>query len=425
MNNGLRWILIAANLCFWSATSAVGQGLPTAKPEKVGLSSERLERLEQVMQAYVDQEKVAGMITMIARRGRVAHFERYGLRDLEEKEPMELDTIFRIYSMTKPVTSVALMMLYEEGKFELTDPVSKFIPEFGALEVYAGGPKEEMVLVELERPVNIKDLLVHTAGLTYGIFSSSPVDDLYVEADVLSEDGTLKDMVRKLGEIPLRFQPGSEWHYGVATDVLGYLIEVISGQPLDRFLAERIFEPLKMKDTAFHVAKRKRGRFAAMHKVDEDGVLSRDDTEWTKAFDEPPTFLSGGGGLVSTASDYMRFCAMMLGGGTLDGVRLLSRKTVELMTTNHLPDELVPIRFESGAVDGYGFGLGFSVRLNLADPSSLGSVGMYRWGGYANTLFWIDPQEDLIAIALLQYLPYGHYPIQEKFQTLTYQAIAD
>lgn len=420
-----RWMFLAVNFCLWSVTSATAQGLSAATPEEVGLSSRRLERLEAVMREYVDREKVAGMVTMIARHGKVAHFARYGLRDFEDERPMELDTIFRIYSMTKPVTSVALMMLYEEGRFQLTDPVSRFIPEFGALEVYAGGPKERMELVALERPVNIKDLLVHTAGLTYGIFSSSPVDELYVEAEVLSDAGTLKDMIRKLGEIPLRYQPGSDWHYSVATDVLGRLVEVISGQPLDRFLEQRIFEPLKMRDTAFYVAEEKRDRFAAMHKVDEDGVLSRDDSEWTRAFDEPPSFLSGGGGLVSTASDYMRFCAMMLNGGELDGVRLLGRKTVELMTTNHLPDELVPIDFEDYAVEGYGFGLGFSVLVDLAASSSLGSVGMYSWGGYANTLFWVDPREELIGILLMQYVPFGHYPVQESFQTLTYQAIAD
>jgi CubicO group peptidase (beta-lactamase class C family) len=425
MKKGLRFFLLASILPCWAVTSAPGQGLPTTTPEKVGLSSERLERLEEVMQEYVDQKKAAGMITMIARHGKVAHFERYGLRDLEEEKSMKLDTIFRIYSMTKPVTSVALMMLYEEGRFQLTDPVSKFMPEFGALEVYAGGPKEKMELADLERPVNIKDLLLHTAGLTYGAFSSSPVDDLYGEAEVLSKDGTIKDMVGKLGEIPLLFQPGSEWHYSVATDVLGHLVEVISGQPFDQFLKRRIFEPLKMKDTAFYVSKGKRDRFAAMHRVGEDGVLSRDDSQWTKRFDDPPTFLSGGGGLVSTASDYMRFCAMVLNGGQLDGVRLLGRKTVELMTTNHLPDELVPIRFENYALDGYGFGLGFSVRVDLADSSSLGSVGMFSWAGYANTFFWIDPQEDLIAIVLLQYLPFGHYPIRGQFQTLTYQAIVD
>ncbi|MEE9229436.1 MAG: serine hydrolase domain-containing protein [Acidobacteriota bacterium] len=419
------FLLPALSLACALGTEPSSQGLPAANPEQVGLSSQRLSRIGPVMQKYIDEKKVAGVLTMVARDGKVVHFEARGLMDIENNKKMAPDTIFRIYSMTKPVTSIALMMLYEEGRFRLSDPASKFIPEFEDLKVYAGGPKENMRLAELERPVTIHHLLTHTSGLTYGLFGNHPVDQLYLEANLFDTEVPTKEMAQKVLKLPLAGQPGTVFNYSVSTDILGHLIERISGRRFDEFLKERIFEPLKMKDTGFYVPAGKLDRFAVLYDVKEDGRLELSDAPATGSFAKPPAFLSGGGGLVSTASDYLRFAAMVLNGGELDGIRLLSRKTIELMTTNHLPDELVPIHVAGHPIDGYGFGLGFAVRVDLAQAASLGSVGMYFWSGMANTGFWIDPEEKLIAIIMAQYLPYGLYPLRDRFQTLTYQAIVD
>lgn len=421
----LRRALIPLILTHAFLSVPLAGSLPSGSPEKAGFSRERFDRIAPFMQKYVDEGKVAGLITMVARRGTLVHFETYGVVDVETKQPMERDTIFRIYSMTKPVTSVALLVLYEEGRFALRDPVGKFIPELANLKVYAGGPKESPQIVDPERPITILDLMTHTAGLTYGLFSNTPVDELYKEVDPISRGGTLEGMIGKLAGLPLLHHPGGPWHYSVATDVLGRLVEVISGQRFDVFLAERLFGPLKMKDTGFYVSEGQRHRFASMHFVTEKGDLIRDDTAWTKEFDNPPSFLSGGGGLVSTATDYLRFTTMLLNGGELDGVRILGRKTVTLMATNHLPDALVPISFETWRMEGYGFGLGVAVRVDPAASAELGSVGMYSWGGFANTYFWIDPEEELIAILMSQFTPFGHYPLRARFQTLVYQALED
>ena len=356
----LRRALIPLILTYACLSIPSAGVLPSGSPEKAGFSRGRFERIVPVMQRYVDEGKVAGMITMVARRGTLVHLETYGVTDIETKRPMKRDTVFRIYSMTKPVTSVAILMLYEKGRFGLRDPVGKFIPELANLKVYAGGTKESPQLVDQARPITILDLLTHTAGLTYGGFSNTPVDELYKEVDPISSGGTLEEMIGKLSGLPLLHQPGSQWHYSVATDLLGRLVEVISGQRFDRFLKERLFDPLEMKDTGFHVTDGQRRRFASMHLVTDNGELVRDDTAWTKEFDAPPSFLSGGGGLVSTASDYLRFASMLLNGGEFDGVRILGRKTVELMTSNNLPEALVPIRFETWRMEGYGFGLGVS-----------------------------------------------------------------
>jgi len=380
------------------------------------------------MQRYVDDRRLAGVVTLLARRGRVCHFEKHGVLDLESNRPMELDTIFRIYSMTKPITSVAVMSLYEQGHFQLDDPVARFIPELGGLKVCTGMGPTEVMLVDQERPITIRHLLTHTSGLSYGMLADTPVDAMYRDSALPYDRGSnLEEMVGKLGAIPLVYQPGTGWRYSVATDVLGYLVEVLSGQPFDRFLRESIFEPLEMADTGFHVAEGKGHRLAAVYGLsDQGGIRGLAASEMMlDPFDRPAGLFAGGAGLVSTAPDYLKFCRMLLNGGELDGVRILGRKTVELMTRNHLPERLLPIAVGDEPIHGSGFGLGFAVVMDVAASGILGSEGLYRWGGAAGTRFWIDPEEDLIAILMIQFMPGSHYPIGDEFRVLTYQALVD
>ena len=394
-------------------------GIPMSPPEEVGLSATRLERISPFMQGYVDSEKLPGTITMVASRGKVAHFRCVGMMNREAEKPMEPDTIFRIYSMTKPITSVAVMMLYEEGLFQLTDPVSKIIPEFKDLKVFVKETESGLELAKSKPEMAIWHLLSHTSGLNYGWGKDSPVGAMYGEKSASPREGTLKDMIRKLGELPLASQPGSEWQYSSSTDVLGYLVEVISGQSFDVFLKEKIFEPLGMKDTGFHVPEEQLHRFAANYAPAEDGKIKLIDDPATSVFSKPRTFFSGGGGLASTTADYIRFSQMLLNKGELDGARLLGRKAIELMTMNHLGKESHP--FEDPA---RGFGLGFSVAMDVAKSRSLGSVGTFGWGGAAATTFWVDPQEEIIGLFMTQ-LMQSPYPFLQEFRVLVYQAIVD
>lgn len=416
-----RTVLLALTLAV-AASTITGQGLPKAKPEEVGLSSERLRRINQLFQGYVDQSKLAGLITLVARDGKLVHFERYGYSDLASQKVMGRDAIFRIHSMTKPITGVALMTLYEEGKFQLTDPVSQYIPEFKDLKVAVGQEDKGIVLERADHELTIGELMTHTSGLTYGS-SQSEVDILYRKAEVLSRKGTLADMIQKLSKIPLRQQPGTQWHYSVSVDVQGYLIEVLSGQELDEFFRKQIFEPLKMLDTGFYVPEEKHHRFTSSYgpaQEGEEGIRVVDHPS-NSVFSKPTTFFSGGGGLVSTASDYLRFCQMLLNGGELDGVRILGPKTVGLMAANHLPKSIGEIRPNSGI----GFGLDFAVMLDPVAAGSPGSVGEYYWGGAASTLFWVDPKEKLIAILMTQFRPSRQYPLRQQLRTLVYQAIVN
>lgn len=310
--------------------------LPAAKPEKAGMSAERLNRIKPVMQSYIDENKLPGMITMVARHGKVVHFEKYGLMDADK--PMQLNAIFRIASMTKPVTSVAVMMLFEEGCFQLDDPVSDYIPEFRNLKVYSSIDENGLNTIDPVRPVTIRDLLIHTSGLT-GVGAETPVDSMYRAANL--SDGTLKDMIQKLSEIPLLYQPGTRWNYSRSTEVLGYLVEVLSGKPLDVFFKERIFNPLKMNDTDFYVPKEKYNRVGAVYAPDSAGtkIIMEPDTNTVSV---PVKFLSGNGGLVSTATDYMIFSQMLLNKGEYIGVQLLGSRTVDLMTSDHLTNEIMP-----------------------------------------------------------------------------------
>lgn len=398
------------------ASSLAGQAIPATAPEDVGLSSERLARIRAVFQEEIDRGELAGAVALVARRGRVAYFEPLGALDREAGTPMRRDAIFRIASMTKPVTSVAVMILFEEGRFLLDDPVSRFLPELAKREVVVPGDGP-LATEPATREVTIRHLLSHTSGLIYSGFYRGPLAQAYDQAGLWN--GDLEHLVTKLATVPLAHQPGTAWQYGVSTDVLGRLVEVVSGQRFDRFLEERIFRPLGMHDTAFHVPREKHGRLVAHYRAGEEGGLVP-----APAFapvEEPPALKSGGGGLVSTTGDYARFLQMLAHGGELDGVRLLSRKSVELMTVDHvrgLPrSDLLP--------ESYGFGLGFAVLNELGRSGSPGTVGTYTWSGIYNTFFWVDPEEDLFAIFMTQITPFGHRRFHQRFRALVYQAIAD
>ena len=401
-------------------------GVPTAEPETVGMSSERLERLDRVMQGYVDRGEVAGVVTLVARRGKVVHFSAAGRRDVEQQRAMSHDTIFRMASMTKPIASVALMMLYEEGHFQLRDPISRWLPEFSDMQVAQPSPEQERIagrykLVPAARPITVQHVLTHTAGLANTYRGLTQTDFQAMTAERKRTD-TVGDMVKRLARLPLNFHPGDRWEYGRATDVVGRLVEVMSGQTLDAFLRERIFEPLDMPDTHFYLPQSKLGRFAALYGPGDDGriVLTEAPTADSRFVREPHVYFSGAGGLVSTARDYFRFHQMMLNGGELDGVRLLGRKTIELMTANHTGDYGIWL-----AGPGYGFGLGYAVVTDLGPSGTPRSEGSYYWGGAFGTIFWVDPSEELIGIMLTQVRPYTHLRIREDLATLTYQAIVD
>ncbi len=390
-----------------------------------GLSLERLARIAPAMQAFVDRGQVAGVLTLVARRGEVAHEECFGLADLEAKAPMRPDTIFRIWSMSKPITCVAALMLWEEGAFALLDPVSQYLPEFKGMQVL--GPSG---LEPLRREVTVRDLFTHTSGLSYPDPQGSPAERLLWQSGVAAEAAGGEDLAQWLARIccvPLNCQPGSRFQYGHSHDVLGRLIEVLSGQAFDVFLQERLFGPLGMADTGFHVPAAKAGRFSAQYALDAQGRLQLDDPpagRWAR----PRRFLGGGGDLVSSTRDYLRFCQMLLNMGELDGVRILGRKTVELMTLNHLPPPPLPSSFGGDQYDhGYGYGLGVRVLLDVARSGLPGSVGEYGWAGYAGTYFWIDPVEQMIGLVMPQIVvadgvPFG---LAERFRALAYQAIMD
>lgn len=402
------------------------------KSEDVGISGQQLDRIENhLRKRYIDPGKITGCLTLVARKGQIAYLQPLGLMDRERKKPMTEDTIFRIYSMTKPITSVALMMLYEEGHFQLADPVWKFIPEWRNLRVYAMGNWPNFITTRPSRHMTIRDLFTHTSGLTYGFMERTNVDAAYRKVVVQEQGknrGTLKEMIDKLAKLPLEFSPGDYWNYSVSTDVLGYLVEAISGMRFDEYLKTRILEPLGMVDTGFYVPPEKHDRFAANYERTPDKKLRLIDDPVSGIFSQPGTFFSGGGGLVSTAGDYFRFCQMVLNGGTLEGVRILGRKTVEYMTTNHLPDNkdmasMSVSTYEQVAPEGSGFGLGFSVILSPVDAGVIGSTGEYSWGGAASTAFWIDPEEDMVVIFLTQFMPSGLFNFRGQLKTIIYPAL--
>jgi CubicO group peptidase (beta-lactamase class C family) len=398
-----------------------------------GMSSERLQRIDQFFQEnYIDTGKLPGALTLIARRGEIAHFSAIGNMDVERGKPTTQDTIYRIYSMTKALTTVALMMLYEEGHFQLNDPIHKFMPEWKDTEVLVSGDYPDFKTRSAERPITVRDLLSHQAGLTDANVDANGVELAYSKYAQKDRFGrSLSEWSKVLAGLPLIYSPGDAWNYSVATDMCGYLVEVLSGQTFDKFLDERIIDPLGMVDTAFSVPEEKLDRFAANYGHTADDGLELEDDPETSDYRRHPDFLSGGGGLVSTASDYYKFLQMLLNGGSADGRRYMSRKTIELMTTNHLPngeslaDRAVPGRWSEATFEGVGFGLGFSILLDPSESQITGSVGHYAWGGAASTAFWIDPVEEVIVIFMTQLRPSSTYPIRRELQVLVNAAIDD
>jgi CubicO group peptidase (beta-lactamase class C family) len=409
-----------------------------AHPEEVGISSERLQRVTNLVQRYIDAGRYAGAISVIARHDQVVHFETYGSMDDEAGKPMAHDAIVRAYSMTKPIASIALMQQYEEGLFQLDDPVAEYVPEFAGLHVFDGGDEHDFRVRAPEREMTVRDVLMHTSGLI-ARNAAHPVGKMYEAAGLKgsASDGTLHDMIRKVGELPLACDPGSEWNYGISTDVVGYLVEVLSGQPLDRYLAERVFDPLGMPDTGFHVPESEVERFAACYeKADADATNGSgkryrlQDAPATSHYTTPRTYFSGAGGLVTTATDYMRFSRMLANGGELEGARVIGTRTLEFMAMNHLPSggdlsTMGQPHFNETTMEGIGFGLGFAVLLDPTRAQLLGTPGEYYWGGAASTAFFVSPGEDLAVVFLTQLLPSSSYPIRRELRIATYQAITD
>jgi len=413
-------LLLAAVL---AAPALAGErDLQQAKPADVGMDAAGLKKLTHAMRAMVDEGKLAGVVTLVSRKGKIVQHDAYGKRDLEKGKPVEPDTIFRIYSMTKPVVGVALMTYFDEGRFELDDPVSKFIPEFADLKVAKeDGPDGMPVVEDADHPMTMRELMSHTAGLTYGLFSQSQVDTLYQKAGIITNASlTVKEMVAKLAEIPLRQQPGSMWHYSVAVDVQGYVLEVLAGKPLDEVLNERIFAPLGMTDTAFWVEPSKVDRFSHMYATNQGKLTQVEFGQYLAK----PAFLSGGGGLVSTAMDYMRFAQMLANGGELDGVRILKPETVELMHTDHLPASVTGM---GPLYRGNRFGLDFSI---VTDPNPATdherAKGEYWWYGIGGTWFGINPVQDLVVVGMIQSRDFQHAAAARfTSKRLAYEAIVD
>ncbi len=424
--------------------------LETVDPAIAGFSEERLRRVTQWLEEQVSQGRLAGASTLIARHGKVAYQQSTGFADKELGKAFELDTIVRIYSMSKPVTTVAAMMLYERGCFQLDDPVAKFIPEFADTPVWVGGDAPASQTTAQTAPMLVRHLMNHTSGLTYGFMNSNPVDACYRERNIEFQSRTesLADIVQRLAQIPLICQPGSQWNYSVATDVLGRLVEIWAGMSLSDFCQQHIFAPLQMHDTAFWVPDHNEGRFAALYVPEvggdmssigaaskavpqsERGGLKLADSAENSVYLSPPTSDSGGGGLVGTIGDYARFCQMLLNLGELEGERLLAPKTIKYMRSNQLPNNSdmagmgQPVWSET-SYDGIGFGLGFAVVLDPAKASIVASVGEHHWGGAASTFFWIDPEEDLFVIFFTQLRPSSTYPIRRELRVRVYQALVE
>jgi CubicO group peptidase (beta-lactamase class C family) len=413
------------------ASSSPASTSPLVSPQGAGFASQRLDRIGEAIQASIDAGRIAGAVSLVARHGKVAYFKAFGMADREAQKPMRPDNIFRICSMTKPITSAAVMLLYEEGRFTLNEPVSDFIPEFKNMKVLDPPfPQDKTsppgALVDAKRPITIFHLLTHTSGLTYPW--NPRLGKAYREAGIgtglLQQEGSTGDSIKKLASLPLLFQPGDAWEYSLSDDVLGYLVEKVSGMPLDRFLEERIFKPLGMKDSYFFLPDDKTPRLAAAYTyypdkglqlLPEGKVIQEGNFGYSSDYPYrgPRTYFSGGGGLCSTAEDYYRFCQMMMNGGEFNGARLLSRKSVELMTMNHT----------QGKIDDFGYGLGFGVTSDARFLTELGSVGAYYWGGFFYTSFFIDPKEEMIAIFMAQLHPTGDLNLDAKAIRLPYQAL--
>jgi len=386
---------------------------------KQGISIERLNSMTQRMQTFIDDGRLVGMSTMVARNGEIVHFSQQGLRDRENNLPMTDDTVFRIYSMTKPITAVAALTLWEQGKFQMHDPIAKYIPEFADLKVYVSGEGDGMIVEDAKQSIRIIDLFLHTAGFSYG-FTDSELDKRYQQSFQTMQAMATDEIIAELASLPLNHQPGTQWHYGVNTDVIGFLVERITGKKLGDYMQEVIFEPLGMLDTGFFVRPENLKRFAEVYGPGEKGETALMTAEPLGDFLTDPVSHNGGGGLVSTMQDYFVFAQMLLNKGEFNGVRILGKKTVEYMTSNHLAGNLVPF---SPTEPGMGHGLAMSVVVDTTGMKNLGSVGTYGWAGAASTMFRIDPEEQLIIIAMTQFIPSGFHPYQDDFNNTVYQAI--
>lgn len=395
------------------------------------ISTDRLARIERLFQTrYLDTRKLPCAVTLVEHKGTIVHHSALGFMDVERQRPVRDDTIFRVYSMTKPLTSIAFMMLVEEGAVALDDLVHRFIPQWRDLAVFEAGFLETFRTQRTARPMRMIDLLRHTSGLTYGFQQRTNVDAAYRKFGLGEVGGTvpLDAMIDGLAKVPLEFSPGEAWNYSVSTDVLGYLVGKISGMPFERFLRERILDPLGMHDTDFYLPESKAARLASCYRFTPTEAMRLVDDPQTSPYLKPPPFVSGGGGLVSTMADYLRFCRMLLNGGSLDGARIISPKTLELMTANHLPDgkdltQLSVSLFSEASYAGVGFGLGFGVTVDPARTLLPGTAGDFSWGGMASTYFWIDPREELIVIFMTQLMPSAVYPLRRELRTLVYSAM--
>jgi CubicO group peptidase (beta-lactamase class C family) len=418
--------LVLAMLLAPLPTPVDAREIGTIAPRKAGFSADRLERIPAHFQTYIDQQKVTGFVTLVARNGKIVDRQVMGMMDLETARPMREDAIFRIYSMSKPVAAVALMMLHEQGLFRLGDPVSKFIPELGGMKVFVAEREGGLELEEVTHDPTIAEVLSHTAGFGYGLVPIHPVEKLYAEAKVSDPKTTLANMMTKIANMPLRFQPGTSWSYSVGNDIQGRLVEVISGLPFDRYLDERLFGPLDMRDSGFIVPIDDTDRLTTNYQVGPEGGMTAIDRPSDSIYVEGhgKRLFSGGGGLVSTARDYLRFAQMLVNGGELDGVRILSRKTIGLMTTDHLPAG-IDMRIAGRAMfPGIVYGFGFGIHADRAASGQTASVGAFWWGGAANTHFWVDPVEKIVGVIMTQRFP-GDQPFGPDLQTLTYQALDD
>jgi len=413
-------VLVLAFLALAPVAAENGRDLAKASPESVGISADRLKRLDAGMQRFVDEGRLAGVTTLLARRGKIVNVNVYGKKDVRAADAVQRDSIFRIYSMTKPISGVAMMMLYEEGKWRLDDPVSRYIPEFAKLQVYVGdNPDGTLKLEDARRPMTMREIMTHTAGLGYVLSQANPVDRIVIKEQILNAAAPLQTMIDKLAKTPLKSQPGTRWIYSIAVDVQGYLVEKISGQPFAEFLQSRLFGPLGMKDTAFFVPNQKRGRLARIHTDGQGGKLAppADDAADVTI---PPLGPSGGGGLYSTADDYLRFAQMMLNGGEFGGVRYLSPRTVQMMRTNHLLEE--PLKTVRA---GTGWGLGFRTILNAAAAGEPVADGTFDWYGIGGTWFWIDPASDLVFVGMIQHMGRANDEIRNLSRNLVYQALVN
>lgn len=413
-------VLLALSLACSFAVDVNAQALPSSAPGKVGISAERIVRIDRLLEQYVADGKVAGVVALAARHGKVFYSKSFGMADIEAGKPMQADTMFRICSMSKAITTTAAMILYEEGRFLLSDPVSKYIPEFsGSVVIEPSSTGTTYALVPAKRDIAIRHLMNHTSGITYG---DGLQRELYAKAGMTvgltPTEGSIGEMILRLADLPLISHPGDELHYGMSIDALGYLIEVISGRTLDVFMRERIFEPLGMKDTYFVLPREKLPRLAILYGKDKGGALVRDSVDPEYLCTQ--TYFSGGAGLVSTAPDYLRFAQMILNGGELDGVRILGKKTVELMSENSIGDLYAPFRIHSGDKFGYGFG----IRTERGEYDELESLGILGWDGAFYTRFWIDPKEDLVAVFMTQSRDWS-LDLINKYRVLVYQAVVD